>query len=93
MRRNIADLSQNGLSQGGYGPGAVQKDLELAHGTKVGYVKDGDLTFLGEIVADEQAKTPSILSLGRLIQNGAKMQWTKEGAVLTLPSGKGLKSK
>ena len=43
-------------------PGAVQKDVELAHGTKVGYVKDGDITFLDETVTNEQAKTPSILS-------------------------------
>ena len=45
-------------------PGAVQKEVELAHGTKVGYVKDGDITFLDETVTNEQAKTPSILSLG-----------------------------
>ena len=49
-------------------PGAVEKEVDLAHGTKVGYVKDGDITFIDDTVTAEQAKIPSIISLGRLIQ-------------------------
>ena len=63
----------------------------MAHGSKVGYVKDGETTFIDETTTVEQAKTPSIISLGRLIQYGAKMQWSKEGAFLTSPSGRRLK--
>ena len=55
-----------------YGPkipdGALKREVELAHGTKVGYVKGGDITFLDESVSVEQAETPSIVSLGRFIQ-------------------------
>ena len=73
-----------------YGPkipeGAVRRDVELAHGTKVGYVEGGDITFLDESVSEEQAETPSIVSLGRLIQRGIKSEWTKDGASLALPN-------
>ena len=68
--------------------GAVTREVELAHGTKVGYVKGGDITFLGESVSDEQAEKPSIFSLGRLIQKGIRLEWTKNGAFLVLPNKK-----
>ena len=60
--------------------------MELAHGTKVGYVKDGDITFIDEAISEEQTETPSIVSLGRLIQRGIKLAWTKNGASLVLPN-------
>ena len=73
-----------------YGPkipeGAFKRDIELAHGTKVGYVKGGDITFLDESASEEQAEIPSIVSLGRLIQKGIKLEWTKDGASLVLPN-------
>ena len=62
--------------------------MELAHGTKVGYVKGSDITFIDEAISEEQAETPSIVSLGRLIQRGVKMEWTKDGASLVLPNDK-----
>ena len=65
--------------------GAFRRDVELAHGTKVGYVKGSDITFLDESVSEEQADIPSIVSLGRLIQRGIKLEWTKDGASLVLP--------
>ena len=45
--------------------GAVKKQVDLAHGSKVGYVKDGDITSIDETTTLEQAKIPSIISLGR----------------------------
>ena len=73
-----------------YGPkipeGAFKRDVELAHGTKVGYVKGSDITFLDESASEEQAEIPSIVSLGRLIQRGIKLEWTKDGASLVLPN-------
>ena len=75
-----------------YGPkipeGALKREVELAHGTKVGYVKGGDITFIDESVSEEQAEIPSIVSLGRLIQRGIKLEWTKDGASLVLPNKK-----
>ena len=53
-----------------YGPkvseGALRREVELAHGTKIGYVKGSDTTFVDEPISEEQAKTPVIVSLGRL---------------------------
>ena len=73
-----------------YGPkipeGALKRDIELAHGTKVGYVKGGDITFLDASVPEEQAEIPSIISLGRLIQKGSKLEWNKDGALMVLPN-------
>ena len=55
-----------------YGPkipeGALRRQVELAHGTTTGYVKGSDITFIDKSVSEEQAKTPAIVSLGRLIQ-------------------------
>ena len=63
-----------------YGPkipeGALRRQVELAHGTKTGYVKGSDITFIDKSVPDEQAKTPAIVSLGRLFQRGIKLEWT-----------------
>ena len=44
----------------------MKKEVDLGHGTKIGYVKDGDITFIDEAVTVEQAKVPTIVSLGRL---------------------------
>ena len=60
----------------------------MAHGTKVGYVKGSDITFIDESISEEQAETPSIVSLGRLIQRGINLEWTKDGASLVLPNDK-----
>ena len=62
--------------------------MELSHGTKVGNVKGSDITFVDEAISEEQAETPSIVSLGRLIQRGIKLEWTKDGASLVLPNNK-----
>ena len=54
-----------------YGPkipeGALRREVELAHGTKIGYVKGSDITLIDKSISEEQAKTPAIVSLGRLI--------------------------
>ena len=71
--------------------GAVKKQVDLAHGSKVGYVQDGYVALIGESTTLEQAKMPSIISSGRLIQYGANMLWSQEGAALSLPGGKGFK--
>ena len=68
--------------------GAFRREVELASGTKVGYVKGSDITFIDEAISEEQAETPTIVSLGRLIQQGVKMEWTKDGASLELPNKK-----
>ena len=62
--------------------------MELAHGTKIGYVKERDFTFIDESISEKQADTPSIVSLGRLTQRGIKLDWTKNGASLVLPNNK-----
>ena len=58
----------------------------MSHGTKVGYVKGSGITFVDASVSEEQAEIPSIISLGRLIQEGVKLEWKKEGAVMVLPN-------
>ena len=68
--------------------GAVDKQVELADGLKTGYVKGDNITFVKDEVTEEQAQMPTIPSLGRVICQGAKMQWNKEGAILTLPIGR-----
>ena len=67
---------------------ALRREVELAHGTKVGYVKGSDITFVGEAISEEQAETPSIVSLGRLIQRGMNLEWNKDGASLVLRNDK-----
>ena len=68
--------------------GAQKRDIELAHGTKVGYVKGGDITFVDESVSEEQAEIPSIISLGRLIQKGTNLEWNKDGALMVVPNSR-----
>ena len=70
---------------------SVKRQVELAHGTKEGYVRGGDITFLDENVTDLQSETPTIISLGRLIQKGITMDWTSKGAFLVMPNKKRLK--
>ena len=62
--------------------------MELAHGTKIGYVKGGDIIFVDKSVSKEKAERPSIISLGRLIKRGIKLEWAKNGARLALPNKK-----
>ena len=72
-----------------YGPsipeGSKEKSVDLAHGSKQGYVKDFDITFIDPTVSPAEAETPAIISLGRLISLGTKLDWSKDGAYLTLP--------
>ena len=42
-------------------------------------------------MSENQEPIASIISLGRRIGYGAKMQWKKEGAFLTMPNGKTVK--
>ena len=46
---------------------------------------------MDEAFSEEQAKTPAIISLGRLIQKGIKLDWNKKGASLVLPNKKCIK--
>ena len=68
--------------------GSLERQVELAYGTKTGYVKGSAITFIDKSVSEEQAKKPAIVSLGRLIEKGIKLEWTKTGASLVLPSKK-----
>ena len=43
--------------------GAVKKRVELAHGTKFGYVKGEDITFLDKTRTKEETNRPTIISL------------------------------
>ena len=54
--------------------GAVEKKIELARGSQTGYVKGGDITFLDETVSEERAKVPYIISLGRLVKKGFRLE-------------------
>ena len=71
--------------------GSVKRQVELAHGTKEGYVKGGDITFLDETVSDLQSEVPTIISLGRSIRKGITLDWTSKGAFLVLPNKRRLK--
>ena len=57
--------------------GAIEREVELAHGTKIGNVKGGDIIFVDESVSKEQAERPSLIRLGRLINRGRRLEWTK----------------
>ena len=59
--------------------------MELAHGSRVGYVKGDTITFVEDDVSEEQKDVPKIISLGRLVKNGALLEWTDRGANLKLP--------
>ena len=68
--------------------GAIEKELELAHGSKKGYIINDDIIFLDDTMSLGQGAIASIISLGRLVSYGAKMRWEREGAYLTMPNGK-----
>ena len=67
--------------------GVVEKEVEFVHGLRRGYVKGDHITFVEKDTTDKEAQIPKILSLGRLIKQGAKMQWNENVAELTLPTG------
>ena len=71
--------------------GQIRGRSELAHGTKQGYVKNGDITFVDVSVAVQEARTPAITSLGRLIARGSKLDWSEKGAYITFPDGRNLR--
>ena len=58
--------------------GAVERDIELAHGSKKGYVVNDDITFLDDSMSTEEGPKASIISLGRLVNYGAKLHWGKK---------------
>ena len=68
--------------------GSIKKQVELAHGSKVGYVKGEDIIFLDKAKNVEESNKPTIISLGRLIRHGMKLIWSKDKAYLLLPSKK-----
>ena len=68
--------------------GSIKKQVELAHGSKCGYVKGEDIIFLDKARTREESNKPTIISLGRLIKHGIKLVWTKDKAYLLLPSKK-----
>ena len=44
--------------------GAVKKEVELAHGTKIGYVKGADITFVDKSRTLKESKRPTVISPG-----------------------------
>ena len=66
--------------------GSVKKRVELARGTKFGDVRGEDITFLDKARTKEESDRPTFISLGRLIQHGIKLVWTKDEAYLLLPT-------
>ena len=68
--------------------GSIKKQVELAHGTKVGYVRGEDIIFLDKARSKKESERPTIISLGRLIRHGMKLIWSKDKAYLLLPSKK-----
>ena len=66
--------------------GSYERQVELAYGTKTGYVKGSAITFIDKSVSEEQAKDPAIVSLGRHIEKGIKLEWTKTCLLYTSPS-------
>ena len=71
--------------------GAVEREVELAYGSKTGYIIEDDITFLDNSMSPSQGPVVCIISLGRFTNYGAKMVWDKKGAFLTLPGGKTVK--
>ena len=53
--------------------GEIEKEVELAHGTKTGHVKGGDVIFLDESISEKKADEPAIISLGRLVKKGIRL--------------------
>ena len=48
--------------------GSFERQVELAHGTKTGYVKGSDITFVDKSVSEEQSQRPAIVSFGKVDQ-------------------------
>ena len=71
--------------------GAEERDVDLAHGSRKGYVLDDDIIFLNETTSREQGQVPSIIRMGRLVTYGVKVLWGRTGAFLKLPGGKIMK--
>ena len=69
--------SHNVLYRSRIPKGAKEKEVDLAHGTKRGSVKDGDITFIGASVNPEREESPAIVSLCRLIASGLRKSWSK----------------
>ena len=70
--------------------GADEREVELAYGSKTGYIVDDDITFLDYSMTVSQGPVVCIISLGRFTNYGAKVVWDKKGAFLTMPGGKTL---
>ena len=68
--------------------GSIKQQVELAHGSKCGYVKGEDIIFIDKARTKEESNKPTIISLGRLIKHGIKLVWTKDKAYLLLPTKK-----
>ena len=68
--------------------GAVERDVELAHGSKTGYIIDDDIIFLDNSMIAAEGLRMCIISLGRFTNYGAKISWDKRGASLTVLGGK-----
>ena len=71
--------------------GAEERDVDLAHGSRKGYLLDHDIIFLDKNMSHEQGRVPSIISMGRLVTYGAKMLLGQKGAFLKLPDGRIMK--
>ena len=71
--------------------GVVEREVELAYGTKKGYILEDDITFLDDAMDPSRGPVVCIISLGRFTNYGAKIAWDKKGAFLTLPGGKTVK--
>ena len=50
-------------------------------------MKGDVITFLEQDTTDKEAQIPKILSSGRLVKQGAKLDWNEDVAELTLPNG------
>ena len=73
--------------------GAIEREVELAYGSKTGYVLEDDIIFLDESMEPDEGRIVCIISLGRFTNYGAKVTWDKQGAYLTVPGGKEVKLK
>ena len=71
--------------------GAVERQVELAYGSKTGYILEDDIIFLDDSMKVDQGRVVCIISLGRFTNYGAKVVWDKQGAYLTILGGKTVK--
>ena len=70
MVRTVGVLIDGGASHNVYysatiPKGAVEREVELAHGSKKGYIVNDDIIFLDDTMSAEQGAVPSIISMGR----------------------------